>query len=119
MASDGYNGYYPLKLNTTDPFNRREGKIKLLNDILEALPPEDMTRALSECFVTRCQAPLGNIVHAPLFLGITDRLWKELNRACDDEPAFEILNHEYSLDVLACILIAVGYPGFPHTPTVY
>lgn len=84
--------------------------IALLKDVIEVLPSEDLICALSECFVTRCQAPLGNIIHAPLFRRIIGKLCKELPKACEEEPAFEILDHTVSLDVLACILLAVRYP---------
>ncbi|KAJ5684250.1 uncharacterized protein N7477_000595 [Penicillium maclennaniae] len=42
-------------------------RLKLMRDVIDKLPAENVIRALHETFLTRCQAPLGNIIHTPAF----------------------------------------------------
>lgn len=106
VSKDRENSYYPAKRNYIHSSNRNDAKVALLADIVEALPPDDMIRALYDCFVTRCQAPLGNVVHTPTFKRQAEKLCNDLSRVPYDEK-YEVLDDGFPLDALACLLLAV------------
>lgn len=90
---------------SNDP-RRQNSKEELLREIVGALPEPEMIQHLDQVFVTRCQAPLGNIVHTPTFLRQSERLCKCLAFPSAREQAAELSSH-IPMDTLACHLLAV------------
>lgn len=56
-------------------------------------------------FVTRCQAPLGNVIHTPTFLKQAKRLSNCLRQVSPETRATALAN-TFSTDTLACFLLA-------------
>ncbi|KAL8795926.1 MAG: hypothetical protein Q9195_001670 [Heterodermia aff. obscurata] len=108
VAPDYPNGYW---VTTNNP-SRYSEKIAVLRGIVDALPELDMIRHLYEVFVTRCQGPLGNIVHKQHFLDEAEVLCGCLSLASPESRVME-LSSKFSLDVLACHLLAVRAPIDP------
>ena len=93
---------------TNDP-QRQGEKFVLLRDIVDAMPELDMIRLLYEVFVTRCQGPLGNVVHTPTFMKQAENFWGCLGLA-SPEAQVMALSSTISMDTLSCYLLAVRMP---------
>ena len=65
-----------------------------------------MIHLLYEVFVTRCQGPLGNVVHTPTFLKHAERSCGCLSLASPEAQVMALFN-TISMDTLACHLLAV------------
>lgn len=105
MAPDYPHTYW---LTAYDP--RRQGeKFELLREIVHALPNLDVIRLLYQVFVTRCQGPLGNVVHTPTFLREAERFHGCLGLA-SPEAQVTALSQTISMDTLACHILAVRTP---------
>ncbi|KAF4260287.1 hypothetical protein KXV58_002641 [Aspergillus fumigatus] len=63
VAPDFPNPYW----SSNDP-KRHGEKLALIREIVDAMPTVEIIDALLEVFITRCQGPLGNVVHTPTFL---------------------------------------------------
>ncbi|KAJ6010024.1 hypothetical protein N7522_005040 [Penicillium canescens] len=87
---------------TPDP-QRHDQKLALIRDVVHALPEWDIIQLLYEVFVTRCQGPLGNVVHTPSFMKQADQLNHCLSMASPDEAIASTL----SMDSLAGLLLAL------------
>lgn len=98
VAPDIPNRYWV----TQDP-QRHDQKLALIRDVVHALPEWDIIQLLYEVFVTRCQGPLGNVVHTPSFMKQADQLRHCLSMACPDAAIASTL----SMDSLAGLLLAV------------
>jgi hypothetical protein len=98
VARDISNRYWV----TQDP-QRHDQKLALIRDVIHALPEWDIVQLLYEVFVTRCQGPLGNVVHTPSFMKQADQLRHCLSMASPDAAIASTL----SMDSLACLLLAV------------
>ncbi|KXG50761.1 uncharacterized protein PGRI_045280 [Penicillium griseofulvum] len=98
VAPDIPNRYWV----TQDP-QRHEQKLALIGDVVHALPEWDIIQLLYEIFVTRCQGPLGNVVHTPSFMKQADQLRHCLSMASPDAAIASTL----SMDSLAGLLLAL------------
>ncbi|KAJ5894312.1 hypothetical protein N7495_006003 [Penicillium taxi] len=98
VAPDILNRYWM----TSDP-QRRDQHLALVRDVVHALPEWDIIAVLYEVFVTRCQGPLGNIVHTPTFMKQADQLRHCLSMASSDE----VVANTISMDSLAVLLLAL------------
>ena len=106
VAPDYPNMYW---LNINDP--RRQGEmLALIREIVDAMPELDLIHLLYEVFVTRCQGPLGNVVHTPSFLKQAERFRGCLSLA-SPEAQVMALSSTISMDTLACHLLAVRMPS--------
>ncbi|KAJ6190686.1 hypothetical protein N7519_000707 [Penicillium mononematosum] len=98
VAPDIPNRYWV----TQDP-QRHEQKLALIGDVVHALPEWDIIQLLYEVFVTRCQGPLGNVVHTPSFMKQADQLRHCLSMASPDAAIASTL----SMDSLAGLVLAL------------
>ena len=98
-----YPNLYWLTANNPQ---RQSKKIAVLRCIVDAVPELDMIRHLYEVFVTRCQGPLGNVVHQPQFLEQAEVFCDSLSLA-SPESRVTALSGRFSMDTLACHLLAV------------
>lgn len=92
-------------LATNSP-QRHSERTAVLRGIVDAVPELDMIRHLNEVFVTRCQGPLGNVVHRPKFLEQAEVFCGCLGLA-SPESRVVALSSTFSMDALACHLLAV------------
>ena len=103
--------------STTNDPQRQGEKLALIREIVDAMPELDIIHVLTEVFVTRCQAPLGNVVHTPTFLAQAEDF-----RAClglaSPEARVMALSSIISMPTLACHLLAVRMPT-SHASVVY
>lgn len=98
---------YPnLYWRTTDEPPKQYEKYALMKGIVDAMPDQDMISHVYEVFVTRCQGPLGNIIHKPTFLAQTRTLYECLNHTSLEKRATALLS-SVTMDMLACQLLAV------------
>ncbi|KAJ5825084.1 hypothetical protein N7447_007424 [Penicillium robsamsonii] len=97
-APDILNSYW----ETQDP-QRYDQKLALIRDVVRALPEWDIIQLLYEVFVTRCQGPLGNVVHTPSFMTQADQLRHCLDMASPDTAIASTI----SMDSLAGLLLAL------------
>ena len=102
VAPDYPNMYW----SSSDNAERQGEKIALIQSIVDALPELDVIRLLHEVFVTRCQGPLGNIVHTPTFLKQAEKFCGCLGLT-PKEAKVIALSNTISMDILACQLLAV------------
>ena len=102
LAPDFPNMYW---LTTNDP-QRQGEKLVLIRDIVDAMPELDVIYLLYEVFVTRCQGPLGNVVHTPTFMEQAENFWGCLGLA-SPEAQVMALSRTISMDTLSCYLLAV------------
>ena len=104
-ASDYPNTYW----SAVNHPQRHGEKCALIQDIVGALPELDMIRHLYEVFVTRCQGPLGNVVHTATYMEQAERLYGCLGVG---SPELQVmaLSNTISMDALACHLLAVRMP---------
>ena len=84
-------------------------KAAVLRGIVDAVPELDMIRHLNEVFVTRCQGPLGNVVHESTFLEQAGAFCDCLGLA-SPESRVAALSSTFSMDALACHLLSVRIP---------
>ncbi|OQE42208.1 hypothetical protein PENCOP_c004G00338 [Penicillium coprophilum] len=98
VAPDIPNPYW----KAGDP-QRNEQKLALIRDVVQALPEWDLVQALHEVFVTRCQGPLGNVVHTPSFKKQANQLHHCLEMNYPDAAIASTL----SMDSLAVLLLAL------------
>ena len=95
-------------LNANNP--QRQGvQLALIREIVDAMPGLDMIRLLYQVFVTRCQGPLGNIVHTPTFMKHAETFCGCLSLA-SSEAQVTALSNTISMDAIACHLLAVRIP---------
>lgn len=104
VAPDIPNRYWV----TQDP-QRHDQKFALIRDVVHALPEWNIIQLLYEVFVTRCQGPLGNVVHTPSFMKQADQLRHCLSMASPNAAIASTL----SLDSLAGLLLAVPLSSKP------
>ena len=119
VAADYPNMYC---LTTNDP-QRQGEKLALIREIVDAMPEMDMIHLLYEVFVTRCQGPLGNVVHTPTFMKQAEKFCGCLGLT-SPEAQVMALSSTISMDTLACHLLAVRMPlyrasGVAHVPSFY
>ena len=88
---------------------RHNDKTAVIRGIVDAVPELDMIRHLNEVFVTRCQGPLGNVVHESTFLEQAEVFCGCLGLA-SPELRVVALSSTFSMDALACHLLAVRIP---------
>lgn len=85
---------------------RQKECLELIEEIANALPSSELIKALTEVFVTRCQAPIGNIFHTPSHILQIERLC-----VCADSKEMEekkyALFELFSMDMLACLLLSL------------
>ena len=95
-------------LDTKDP--QRQGEIlALVREIVDNMPEVAIIHLLYEVFVTRCQGPLGNIVHTPTFMKQVDRFCRCL-ALTSLEARVMAMYTTISMDQLARHLLAVRMP---------
>ena len=94
---------------TTNNSQRQGGKLDLIREIVDAMPGLDTIRLLYEVFVSRCQGPLGNVVHTPTFLNQAETLYNCLGFT-SSESRVMALSNTISMDTIACHLMAVRMP---------
>jgi hypothetical protein len=70
------------------------------------LPELEIIHVLFEVFVTRCQGPLGNVVHTPTFIKQAEQFCNCLSLASPDSRVLAI-SRTISMDTLAGYLLAV------------
>ena len=101
---------YPIMYwSTTNNPQRHHEKLTLIREIVDSIPELDVIHALHEVFITRCQGPLGNIVHTPTFM-------RQAKNFCgclgldSVEAQVLALSNTVSMDTLATHLLAVRMP---------
>ena len=98
---------YPITYwSTTDNPQRHHEKLTLIREIVDAIPELDVTHALHEVFITRCQGPLGNIVHTPTFMRQAKDFCGCLSLDSAEAQVLALSN-AISMDTLATHLLAV------------
>lgn len=108
LVGPGYPNMYWLGINNS---LRQDEKFVLLQEIISAMPELDMVRHLYEVFVTRCQGPIGNVVHTPTFMKQAEKLCECFDFASQEAQAIA-LSSTISMDTLACHLLAVRMPRY-------
>lgn len=94
---------------TTNDLQRKSEKLALIREIVDAMPEPEMIHLLYEVFVTRCQGPLGNVVHTPTFMKQAETFCGCLGLPSPEERVMA-LSSAISMDTLACHLLAVRMP---------
>ena len=95
-------------LDTKDP--QRQGEtLALVREIVDNMPELAIIHLLYEVFVTRCQGPLGNIVHTPTFMKQVDRFCRCLALTSPEARVIAMYT-TISMDQLARHLLAVRMP---------
>ena len=107
VAPDYLNMYW---LSTDDP-QRQGEKFALIREIVDAVPEPDIICLLFETFVTRCQAPLGNVVHTPTFMKQAEKFCACFSLASREAQVMALFG-TMSIDTLACHLLAVRMPPY-------
>ena len=102
MAPDYANTY---RLNINDP-KRQDQNFALIQEFVNIIPELDIVRLLYEVFVTRCQGPLGNVVHTPTFIKQAETLYECFSVPSPEAQVIAVFN-TFSMDILACYLLAV------------
>ena len=102
MTPDYINMYW----STTDNLQRQSEKLALIREIVDAMPAQDIIHLLYEIFVTRCQGPLGNVIHTTTFMKQADTFCDSFGFA-SPEAQVMALSTKISMDTLACHLLAV------------
>lgn len=105
MAPDYPNTYW----STTNDELREGEKSELIREIVDAMPEIDLIALLYEVFVTRCQGPLGNIVHTPTFMNQAEEFCGCLGLVSPEAQVLA-LSSTFATDTLACNLLAVRMP---------
>ena len=94
---------------TTNNPRRQDEKLALIREIVDAMPELAIIRLLHEVFVTRCQGPVGNVVHTPTFMTQAELFCGCLDLTSPEAVAMA-LSSTVSMDTLACHLLAVRMP---------
>ncbi|KAJ6131603.1 hypothetical protein N7523_001309 [Penicillium sp. IBT 18751x] len=81
-------------------------KVKLMRDVVDVLPAGNVIRALHETFITRCQAPLGNIFHTTAFKQQAQSLYDCFIQASPEARAVALAT-KFTTDEIACLLMAL------------
>lgn len=103
---------------TTNHPQRQTEKLSLVREIVDAMPELDVIRLLYEVFVTRCQGPLGKIVHTPTFTEQAEIFCGCLGHS-SPEAQVVALSSTTSMDTLACHLLALVLAlAFHSTPSL-
>ena len=102
VAPDYPNTYW---LHTGDP-QRQDEKLVLIREIVDAMPELNMIYILYEVFVTRCQGPLGNVVHTPTYLKQAENICSCLSLASPEAQVMALFD-TFTMETLACHLLAV------------
>ena len=105
VAPDYSNMYW----SDSNDSQRQTEKVALIREIVDAMPELDMIHSLYKFFVTRCQGALGNVVHTPSFRKQAESLVSCLGLASPEAQAMALSN-AFSMDTLACHLLAVRIP---------
>ena len=105
VAPDYPNMYW----SSTNDSQRQDEELALVREIVDAMPEVHLIRLLYEVFVTRCQGPLGNVVHTPTFMKQAEKFCGCLGLA-SPEAQVMALSSTISMDTLACHLLAVRMP---------
>lgn len=113
---------YSVAPDTPNPYwsnpQRQVDQVSLLREIVHAMPEVDIIHLLHEVFLTRCQGPLGNVLHIPTFE-------RQVGEFCDcfrlplaDETVMALLN-KISMEMLSCHLMAVCISFSSHPAYTY
>lgn len=103
IAPDYPNVYWVSTMTKTDE------KLALIREIVDAVPEIDIIHLLYQVFATRCQGPLGNVVHTPTFMKQAEKFCACLDLV-SPEAQVMALSTTVSIDTLACHLLAVRIP---------
>ena len=87
----------------------QDEKLALIQEIVDAMPEVELIPILYEVFVTRCQGPLGNVVHTPTFMNQADEFCACLGLVSPEARVMS-LSSKFAMDILACHLLAVSMP---------
>ncbi|KAF7180047.1 hypothetical protein CNMCM7691_009213 [Aspergillus felis] len=101
VAPDLPNRYW----SNNDP-KRHSEKLALLREIVDAMPEPEMIPVLFQVFVTRCQGPLGNVVHTPTFMKQAEQFRDCLTLTSPDSRVLAI-SRTMSMETLGCFLLAL------------
>ncbi|RAK74665.1 putative C6 transcription factor [Aspergillus fijiensis CBS 313.89] len=113
VAPDFLNRYW----SATDP-KRHGEKLALIREMVDVLPEWEVIHVLFEVFVTRCQGPLGNVVHTPTFMAQAALFGNCFNLASADERASAIAS-AITMETLGCYLLALVLGlAFHPTPSI-
>ncbi|MCJ1475045.1 hypothetical protein MMC13_003705 [Lambiella insularis] len=114
VAPDYPNMYW----STTNDPQRQGEKLALVREIVDAMPELDMIHLLYGIFVTRCQGPLGNVIHTPTFMKQAEKFCGCLGLA-SLEAQVMALSSTVSMDTLGCHLLALVLAlAFHPTPSL-
>ncbi len=116
VAPDFPNTYWV----TIDDPNKQGEKLTLIREVVDAMPELDMIHLLYEVFATRCQGPLGNIVHTPTFMKQAEWFCDCFCLASAEAQAMALCN-TISMETIACNVLAVRmtmYSRWKRTLTV-
>ena len=92
-------------LDTKNP-QRQDDKFALIREIVDTMPEMAVIHLLYQVFVTRCQGPLGNIVHTPTFMKQVDSFCRCLALRSPEARVWALYT-TISMDQLARHLMAV------------
>lgn len=112
VASDYPNTYWTA---INDP-QRQGERLVLIREIVNAMPELDIIELLYEVFITRCQGPLGNVVHTPTFMEQAEFFCGCLGLASPEAQVMALFD-TFSMSTLACHVLAVRMP-LHHASTV-
>jgi hypothetical protein len=101
VAPDFPNRYW----SSNEP-KRHGEKLALIREIVDAMPELEMIHILFKVFVTRCQGPLGNVVHTPTFMKQAEQFRNCLSLASPDSRIL-MISSTVSMETLGCFLLAV------------
>ncbi|PKX89458.1 putative C6 transcription factor [Aspergillus novofumigatus IBT 16806] len=101
VAPDFPNRYW----SSIDP-KRHGEKLTLIREIVDAMPELEMIHVLFDVFVTRCQGPLGNVVHTPTFMKQAGQFRNCLSLASPDSRVLAI-SSTVCMEKLGCFLLAL------------
>ena len=89
---------------------QRQGEMfALIREVVDTMPEVAIIHLLYEVFVTRCQGPLGNIVHTPTFMKHVDNFCRCLAMTSPEAQVMAMYT-SIPMDQLACHLLAVRMP---------
>ncbi|KAJ5613828.1 hypothetical protein N7528_007482 [Penicillium herquei] len=108
VAPDIVNRYWESR----DP-QRQNEKLSLIRDAIQALPEWDVVQVLYEVFATRCQGPLGNVVHTPSFMNQAEQLRHCLSMASPDTAIISIFSMESLAGLLLALVLGLAFHPTP------
>ncbi|PWN34865.1 uncharacterized protein FA14DRAFT_160285 [Meira miltonrushii] len=103
VKPDKHNPYWQ---NLSNDGKREREHLELVAEIAASLPSLELIKALTEVFVTRCQAPIGNVVHTPTHILRIERLCACIDSNEFREKKYAILE-SFGMDTLACLLLSL------------